>query len=83
MSPALLAVLCCPTTMRCLRWASDDELAAVQRAWAAGRLHTRLHDGEVAAFANCVVCESGEICYPVRDGMPFLLKEEAFTFPNT
>jgi uncharacterized protein YbaR (Trm112 family) len=83
MSPALLAVLRCPMTMQPLRWADADELAALQAAHAAGRLRTRLHHGEVAAFANCVVCESGEICYPVRDGMPFLLQDEAFTLPDT
>jgi uncharacterized protein YbaR (Trm112 family) len=44
------------------------------RAWAA--------DAEISPFQHCLVCQAGEICYPVRDGLPFLLKEEAFYLPH-
>ncbi|HEY0790078.1 MAG TPA: Trm112 family protein [Chthoniobacterales bacterium] len=82
MNLALLACLRCPATRQPLRWATIEELAALRAAQAAGRLHTWLDRREVDAFANCVVCETGKICYPVRDGMPVLLKEEAFTLPD-
>ncbi|MBV9489830.1 MAG: hypothetical protein JO069_08920 [Verrucomicrobia bacterium] len=53
-------------------------MARAQQAAAAGRLKTYSAGVEIRPFQHCLVCESGEICYPVRDGLPFLLKEEAF-----
>jgi uncharacterized protein YbaR (Trm112 family) len=48
---------------------------------ATGTLKTWAAGAEILPFEHCLVCEAGKICYPVRDGLPFLLPEEAFYLP--
>ena len=75
----LLAILRCPVTRSGLRWAEPEELARTLRTAAAGALKPRVASANIRPFQHCLVCEAGEICYPVRDGLPFLLPEEAFS----
>lgn len=70
---SVLAILICPETRRPLRRATAEELASIQRG---------LPTGE-APWEGALVCEGpGEPrAYPVRDGFPILLKEEARAWP--
>ncbi|MBV8820589.1 MAG: hypothetical protein JO022_19675 [Acidobacteriaceae bacterium] len=77
----LIAILRCPITGGRLRPATPQELASVQEAAASGRLESPVHGIMILPFERCLVCESGKICYPIRDGLPFLLREEAFYLP--
>jgi uncharacterized protein YbaR (Trm112 family) len=81
LDPGLIAILRCPVSGSGLRWAEPEELARALRAAAAGTLKPWVVGAEIRPFQHCLVCEAGEICYPVRDGFPFLLPEEAFYLP--
>ena len=76
-----MTILRCPVTRSGLRWAEPEELARVRRRMAAGVLETWVPGVEILPFEHCLVCETGKICYPVRDGLPYLLPEEAFYLP--
>jgi uncharacterized protein YbaR (Trm112 family) len=80
-NPGLITILRCPVTRSGLRWAEPEELARVRRTMAAGTLNTWAAGAEILPFEHCLVCEASKICYPVRDGLPFLLPEEAFYLP--
>ncbi len=70
MDPEYLSILMCPKTKGSLRLASDEELSQVnlrQKAEA---------DGGDTLQAG-LVCESGGLLYPIRDGIPVLLADEA------
>jgi uncharacterized protein YbaR (Trm112 family) len=81
LDPGLITILRCPVTRAGLRWAEPEELARVRLRVAAGTLKTLAAGTEILPFEHCLVCEAGKICYPVRDGLPFLLSEEAFYLP--
>ncbi|MBV8900515.1 MAG: hypothetical protein JOY92_10455 [Verrucomicrobia bacterium] len=76
-----MTILRCPVTRSGLRRAEPEELARVRRALATGALQTLAAGAEILPFEHCLVCETGKICYPVRDGLPYLLPEEAFYLP--
>ena len=70
MDPEYLSILMCPKTKGSLRLASKEELSLVNlRCEAEG-------DGGEALEAG-LVCESGGLLYPIRDGIPVLLADEA------
>ena len=80
--PGLITILRCPVTRSGLRWAEPEELARVRRMLAGGTLKTWAAGAEILPFEHCLVCQTGKICYPIRDGLPFLLREEAFYLPS-
>ena len=70
MDPEYLSILMCPKTKGTLRLASPEELSLVnQRRKGEG-------DGGEPLQAG-LVCESGALFYPIRDGIPVLLADEA------
>ncbi len=66
-TPALLAILQCPVTGQPLREAPPEILA---------RLRARTEDTG-GALTSALVTADGQRAYPVRDGIPVLLSEEA------
>lgn len=64
-SPELLELLRCPTTMQRLRPAPPEVLERLQRA------------RPELALVDALVREDGAVGYPVRDGIPIMLPEEA------
>jgi uncharacterized protein YbaR (Trm112 family) len=63
----------CPKTKGALRLASEQEVAQVnEKIQASGAQTEPLQAG--------LVCDSGGLMYPIRDGIPVLLVAEAIPF---
>jgi uncharacterized protein YbaR (Trm112 family) len=73
----LLELIACPQTHQALRVAPPELLAQLNARIARGELKnqggTQLH----APLAEALVREDGRVVYPVLDGIPMLLAEEA------
>jgi uncharacterized protein YbaR (Trm112 family) len=75
--PAFLGMLVCPSSRQPLREATAAELAAVNRGIAAGAARTRGGTAVGTPLVAGLVPKSGEVIYPIVDGIPILLSAEA------
>ncbi len=75
-SPELLALLRCPETMQALSMASPECLARVAREGRAAR------SGKVAPMEGGLLREDGRLLFPIRDGLPVLLMDEAISLDD-
>lgn len=73
----LLDILVCPETKQPLRLADEAVLAQVNQAVEAGILTNRGGSPVKALIAEGLVREDGRLLYPVRDGIPIMLLDEA------
>jgi uncharacterized protein YbaR (Trm112 family) len=73
----LLEILCCPVTHKPLHAASPDVLERLNSAVTEGRLLR--HDGSPVErrLEEALVTEDDKVAYPVEDGIPVLLEDEA------
>ena len=76
-SVELLALLRCPETMQTLAIASPEQLAQVDAARVAGTLRDRAGNAVVEPISEGLVRADGRLLFPIRDGVPRLLLEEA------
>lgn len=82
MDSEILAILQCPISRGSLRLATPDELRVINDKICKAALRRRdgnLMEGELT---ECLLCESAGLCYPIRDGLPVLLADEAFDLPR-
>jgi uncharacterized protein YbaR (Trm112 family) len=75
--PLLLEILVCPDSRQAVREAPAALVARVNGAIARGRLTSRGGETVRDAIEGGLVREDGAWLYPVRDGIPIMLIDEA------
>lgn len=73
----LLDIICCPETRAALKMADSERLASLNSAIAAGSLKNVAGDVVTESLTEALVTEDGSRVYPVREGIPVLLCDEA------
>ncbi|MDT8340786.1 MAG: hypothetical protein RQ751_04670 [Longimicrobiales bacterium] len=73
----LLDILVCPQTKQPLRLADEATLARLNRAALDGALKNRAGEVVRAPLDAGLLREDGRVLYPVRDGIPVMLLDEA------
>jgi uncharacterized protein YbaR (Trm112 family) len=77
MDRKLLDILCCPTSKQPLALLNAAELAAVNRAIAAGGLRRADGEAQSTALAEGLITRDHKTVYRIDDGIPVLLADEA------
>lgn len=77
MDKRLLTILRCPVSHKGLSLLKADKLDAVNAAIAAGQLVTAAGETLAAPLAEGLITDDGKRLYPVNDGIPVLLEDEA------
>ena len=77
----LLNVLCCPESRGALKLADEACLAAVNNAIAAGSLKNAAGEKISEKMEEALVSDDGKRLYPIREGIPVLLSDEAVALP--
>ncbi len=76
MDPELLSVLRCPVNHEPLRIGSGTEIARLNAVLA--KVDRKTEEEPVATSAEeCLICDTCRLCFPIVDGVPILLPEEA------
>jgi len=79
LDPELLEILVCPESKAPVALAGPDLLEKMNRAIAAGGVVAR-GGGEVREPLKAALVRSGgDLLYPIRDGIPIMLIDEAIT----
>ena len=73
----MLDFICCPVTRSSLELLPERELAQLNEAIASKRIRNREDTLVDAPLSEALVTRSGKLIYPIRDGVPLLLEEEA------
>ena len=74
---ALLKILVCPENRTSLRIADQDTVMKLNSAIAAGKLKNRAGEPVKSPLGGGLIREEGDLLYPIIDGIPVLLAEEA------
>lgn len=77
LDPELVAILVCPESRQPVAPASGEVVDRVNAAVASGDARTRSGDPVGKPIVEGLVREDGRVLYPVRDGIPIMLIDEA------
>ena len=77
MDKRLLTILRCPTTHKGLNIAKKDTLERINAAIAAGKLHNAEGAAVAEPLKEALITDDGKRLYPIDDGIPVLLEDEA------
>jgi uncharacterized protein YbaR (Trm112 family) len=80
-SPSLLKRLRCPVTYQPLRELTSDELATVNAAIARGEARDNASAKVELSIEGGLVSTTGDLVYPIRNGIPTLVADEAIRRP--
>jgi uncharacterized protein YbaR (Trm112 family) len=75
--PELLSILQCPVSRESLRFASETEIARLNAALARAILKNQSEGPAATAVNEFLICDSCQLCFPIVNGFPILLPEDA------
>jgi uncharacterized protein YbaR (Trm112 family) len=73
----LLDIICCPVTRSSLELLPERELGVLNELIGQKRIKNREDSVVDAPLTEALVTRSGKLIYPIRDGIPVLLEDQA------
>ena len=74
---ALLDILCCPETRGKLSMVDEGTLSSLNRDISAGTVKNVAGEKVVETMTEALISADGKRLYPIREGIPVLLADEA------